>query len=233
MDHGFCFIFSDMISSTMQKFQQTHLRHMGREYVFCLKTSWDFPLISGDILEQFLTHHRLLSSEEEVSTAQAPSFREETGIAGGGIISLITSSSPTNVIFTVCFWTPLNPLRLFEIPFFKTDCFSPSFYELWTDTLWSKLATLPDPVVAPSSFLWLCIQASKITFRIWNELRDFWEHGNVEQSVPFTFKPRKFGCFEQVTVAAKKNLQNNVVYFTLQKNLCKNKQHIQNLDRFK
>ena len=55
----------------------------------------------------------------------------------------------------------------------------------------------------------------------------------MEQSVSFTFKPRKFGCFELVTVAAEKNLQNNVVYLTLQKNLCKNKQHIQNLDRFK
>ena len=71
----------------MQKFQETHLRHMGREYVFCLKTSWDFPLISGDILEQFLSHHHILSSEEEVSTAQAPSFREETGIAGGVIFT--------------------------------------------------------------------------------------------------------------------------------------------------
>ena len=26
----------------------------------------------------------------------------------------------------------------------------------------------------------------------------------MEQSVPFTFKPRKFGCFELVTVAAEK-----------------------------
>lgn len=75
---------------------------MGREYVFFLQSSRDFPLIPGDILEQSPTHHHKISSEEEVSIAQAPNFRKEAGIASSGIISLTTSSSTTNVIFIVC-----------------------------------------------------------------------------------------------------------------------------------
>lgn len=140
--------------------QHAYLRHMGREYVFFLQSSRDFPLIPGDILEQSPSHHHKISSEEEVSIAQAPNFRKEDGIASSGIISLTTSSSTTNVIFIVCtpailialfdcFWAPLNPLRLFQIPFIKTDCFFPSFgiiyfvrngiYELFTLHLHRKL----------------------------------------------------------------------------------------------
>ena len=59
---------------------------MGREYVFFLQSSWDFPLIPGDILEQSPSHHHKISSEEEVSIAQAPNFRKEAGIASGVII---------------------------------------------------------------------------------------------------------------------------------------------------
>ena len=77
--------------------------------------------------------YSILSSEKEVSTTQAPSFLEEAGTLGGGIISLTTSSLPTNVIFTflslvvfltlfTCFWTPLKPFCFFDYPF-KTDWF--------------------------------------------------------------------------------------------------------------
>ena len=66
--------------------QHAYLRHMGREYVFFLQSSWDFPLIPGEILEQSPSHHHKISSEEEVSIAQAPNFRKEAGIASGVII---------------------------------------------------------------------------------------------------------------------------------------------------
>ena len=58
----------------------------------------DFPLIPGDILEQSPSPPVCFHPRKEASTTQAPSFLEEAGAVGGGIISLTTSSSPTNVI---------------------------------------------------------------------------------------------------------------------------------------
>ena len=57
----------------------------------------NFPSIPGDILEQFLSPPVYFHPRKR---QQAPSFREEAGTVGGGIISLTTSSSPTNVMFT-------------------------------------------------------------------------------------------------------------------------------------
>ena len=58
-------------------------------------------------------------SSEELSVYSAPIFLNEAEAAGGGICSLTTSSSPTNVISVAaflassmgtffCFWTPFN-----------------------------------------------------------------------------------------------------------------------------
>ena len=56
--------------------------------------------------------------------------------------------------------------------------------------------------------------------------------GTWNRMFPFTFKPRKFGCFELVTMATEKQSSKQRRFLTLQKTFCKNKQQIQNLDGF-
>ena len=77
-------------------------------------------------------------SSEELFVYSEPVFLKEAEAAGGGICSLTTSSSPTNVISAAaflasstgtffCFWTPLNFDFFFWQFFFSTDCFRPIF----------------------------------------------------------------------------------------------------------
>ena len=71
---------------------------------------------------------------------------------------------------------------------------------------------------------------------MWNELQDAGELRTAELSVAFTFKPGKLGeklLFQQVTMATEKQTSKKLRFLTPRENLCKNKRHIPNLNRFK
>ena len=114
----------------------SHRKHIANLNESFLQILWDYPWTQDGIL---LVSHLLdlYFHRKSFLCIQHQFFSEKPQqLAGGGICSLTTSSSPTNVISVAaflassigtffCFWTPLNFDFFFWQFFFSTNCFRP------------------------------------------------------------------------------------------------------------
>ena len=156
-------------------------------------------------------------SSEELSVYSAPIFLNEAEAAGGGICSLTTSSSPTNVISVAaflassmgtffCFWTPLNFDSFFDNSFWVRTVFVRFFLLLASRYARDSRGVNTKSEITP------CYAARPYKFGnieqgwSWKGLQEQTNHRTSYQCK----KPSKMHLFETVAMET----ENNFVYTT-------------------